>query len=74
VPGALLADGAAASLTDRGHSLRSLASATGGVPIAPQLLSYISISFNLQITMLLFVKGEDLYWRFYFLHVLCYDK
>ena len=35
VPGALLADGAVTSLTDRGHSLRSLDSATGGAPIAP---------------------------------------
>jgi len=45
VPGVLLADGAAASLTDRGHSLRSLDSATGGAPIAPQLLSYIFLLF-----------------------------
>ena len=26
----------------------------------------------LQITMLLFVKGEDLYWLLYFLFLLCY--
>ena len=41
VPGIFLADGAAASSADRCHSLRSLDSATGGAPIAPQLLSYI---------------------------------
>ena len=35
VPGIFLADGAAASTADRGHSLRSLDSATGGAPIAP---------------------------------------
>ena len=28
----------------------------------------------LQITMLLFVKWEDLYWLIYILIVLCYDK
>ena len=35
VPGIFLADGAAASSADRGHSLRSLDSAPGGAPIAP---------------------------------------
>jgi len=35
VPGVRLAGGAAALHTDRGHSLRSLDSATGGAPIAP---------------------------------------
>ena len=35
VPGIFLADGAASSSADRGHSLRSLDSATGGAPIAP---------------------------------------
>ena len=36
VPGVLLADGAASSTTDRGHSLGSLDSATGGGRLAPQ--------------------------------------
>ena len=35
VPGIFLADGAASSSADRGHSLRSLGSATGGAPVAP---------------------------------------
>ena len=39
--GALVADGAAASLADRGHSLRSLYLPSGSAPIAPLLLSYI---------------------------------
>ena len=43
VPGVRRADKAAALHTDRGHSLRSLDSATGGAPIAPLCVNAIPI-------------------------------
>ena len=37
VPGIFVADGAASSSADRGHSLRSLFPPPGGAPIAPHI-------------------------------------
>ena len=45
VPGALLADGAAASRTDRYHSLRSLLPPPAALPSLPGCF-YISFSFS----------------------------
>ena len=46
VPGVLLADGAAASLTDRGHSLRSLLPPPAALPSLPSCFHNFSISFT----------------------------